>query len=138
MHRPNEGKRIFRKQEGNGGKSTRVIQSKYGAGNSFFWIHSNEEWRVTAKNLKITKGNSKAKPTKHVTQDMKQVSSTTENNGCKSYTRSGRVHVKIFGTFFKVCKKYQYVYIHILEKYYLCKASKRRVHKVSTKDKILQ
>jgi hypothetical protein len=53
MHRPNEGNRIFRKQKGCGDKSTRVIQSKHGAENSFFWIHSNEEWRVTAKNVKI-------------------------------------------------------------------------------------
>jgi hypothetical protein len=131
MHRPNGGNRIFRKQEGCGGKSTRVIQSKYGKGNSFFWIHSNEEWRVTAKNRKIIKGNNKAKLAKHVTQDMKKINSTTENNACKLYTRCGRVYGKISETFFKVCKKYQYVYIHILEKYYLCKASKQRVHKVS-------
>lgn len=72
MNRANEGNRIFRKQEGNGGKSTRVIQSKYGAGNSFFWIHSKEEWRITANNVKITKGNSNAKLTKHVTQDMEK------------------------------------------------------------------
>jgi len=110
MQRPNEGNRIFRKQEGNDGKSTRVIQSKYGAGNSFFWIHSNEEWRVTAKNVKITKGNNKAKLAKQVTQDMKEISSTAENNACKSYIRSDRVYGKILGTFFKVCKKYQYVY----------------------------
>jgi hypothetical protein len=136
MHRPQGGNRIFRKQEGNGGKSTCVIQSKYGAGNSLFWIHSIEEWRVTAKNVKIIKGNNKAKLTNHVTQDMKKISSRTENNAYVSHTIGGHVNCKIFGTFLKVCKKYQYVYtsIHILEKYYLCKASKRRVHRVNIKD----
>lgn len=89
--------------------------------------------------MKIIKGNNTATLIKHVTQDKKKISSRTENNACNLYTRSGRVYGKIFGTFFKVCKMYQFVYIpvHILEKYYVCKVSKQRVQELSTKRHIL-